>query len=75
LRSTLAPRSITVNNVQPGPTNADLNASGIKELSKRSPLKRVAHPDEIAGFVAYFARDEASYITGSSVTIDGGYML
>ncbi|WP_447952751.1 SDR family NAD(P)-dependent oxidoreductase [Sphingopyxis chilensis] len=45
----LAPRGITVNNVQPGPTDTDINAGGIEALSAMSPLKRVAQPAEIAG--------------------------
>ncbi|ATB39488.1 3-oxoacyl-ACP reductase [Cystobacter fuscus] len=71
----LAPRGITVNNVQPGPTDTDMNAGAIEMLSKMSPLKRVAHQDEIAGLIAYIARDEAGYMTGASLTIDGGLTL
>jgi len=71
----LAPRGITVNNVQPGPTDTDINAGGVEALSTMSPLKRVAQPDEIAGLVAYMVNDEAGYMTGASVTIDGGFTL
>lgn len=71
----LAPRRITVNNIQPGPTDTDINAGAIDMLSEMSPLKRVASPDEIAGLVSYLARDEAGYMTGASLTIDGGLTL
>jgi 3-oxoacyl-[acyl-carrier protein] reductase len=71
----LAPRHITVNNVQPGPTDTDTNAGAIEILSDRSPLKRVAAPKEIAGLISYLASDESSYMTGSSLTIDGGFTL
>ena len=71
----LAPRGITMNNVQPGPTDTDINAGGIDTLSTMSPLKRVAQPDEIAGLVAYIVSDDAGYMTGASVTIDGGFTL
>lgn len=71
----LAPRGITVNNIQPGPTDTDINAGGIDALSLMSPLKRVAQPDEVAGLVAYIVTDEAGYMTGASVTIDGGFTL
>lgn len=71
----LAPRGITVNNVQPGPTDTDINAGGIEALSAMSPLKRVAQPEEIAGLVSYMVNDEAGYMTGASVTIDGGFTL
>lgn len=71
----LAPRGITVNNVQPGPTDTDINVGGIEALSAMSPLKRVARPEEIAGVVSYMVTDEAGYMTGASVTIDGGFTL
>lgn len=71
----LAPRGITMNNVQPGLTDTDINAGGIDTLSTMSPLKRVAQPDEIAGLVAYIVSDDAGYMTGASVTIDGGFTL
>lgn len=71
----LAPRGITVNNVQPGPTDTDINSGGIEALSAMSPLKRVAQPEEIAGLVAYMVNDEAGYMTGASVTMDGGFTL
>lgn len=72
----LGPRGITVNNVQPGPTDTDMNpangplAEGMKALMA---LKRYGRSDEIAGLVAYLARDEAGFVTGASLTIDGGY--
>jgi 3-oxoacyl-[acyl-carrier protein] reductase len=44
-------------------------------LVDRSPLKRIAKPEEIAGLISYLARDEAGYVTGASVTIDGGFVL
>jgi 3-oxoacyl-[acyl-carrier protein] reductase len=69
----LAPRAITVNNVQPGPTATDMNAEPEKVVPL-IPLGRIAQPQEIAGLVAYLASPEAGFITGSSVTIDGGYV-
>ncbi|MDQ0586131.1 3-oxoacyl-[acyl-carrier protein] reductase [Variovorax paradoxus] len=62
-------------NIQPGPTRTDMTAGAIDMLVERSPLKRVAEPEEIAGLVSYLARDEARYVTGSSITIDGGLTL
>jgi len=64
-----------VNNVQPGPTDTDMNAGALEYLSERSPMKRVAHPSEIAELVAYLAGPGSSYMTGSSLTIDGGWVL
>jgi 3-oxoacyl-[acyl-carrier protein] reductase len=69
----LAPRAITVNNVQPGPTATDMNAEPEKVVPL-IPLGRIGRPEEIAGLVAYLASPEAGFITGSSVTIDGGYV-
>jgi 3-oxoacyl-[acyl-carrier protein] reductase len=71
----LAPRRITVNNIQPGPTRTDMTASAIDMLVERSPLKRIAEPEEIAGLISYLSSDEARYLTGSSITIDGGLTL
>lgn len=71
----LAPRKITVNNLQPGPTDTDMNAGALEILAEKSPIGRVATADEIAGLLSYVVRDEASYMTGASLTIDGGYSL
>lgn len=72
----LAPRAITVNNVQPGPTATDMNpADGpfTDWLLQRIPLGRFGKDAEVAGLVAYLATDEAAFITGASLTVDGGY--
>ena len=72
----LGPRGITVNNVQPGPTNTDMNpATGdfAATMHDLMALKRHAHPEEIAAMVAYVASDEAGFVTGASLTIDGGF--
>jgi 3-oxoacyl-[acyl-carrier protein] reductase len=71
----LAPRGITVNNLQPGPTATDMNpADGhfADLLRSRIPLGRFGTADEIAGFVAYLASPESGFVTGASLTIDGG---
>ncbi|KXU84275.1 oxidoreductase [Paraburkholderia monticola] len=71
----LAGRGITVNNIQPGPTVTDMTVDHIERIKQLSPLKRAADPDEIAGLVAYVASKESGYMTGSSITIDGGLAL
>ncbi len=71
----LAPRGITVNNVQPGPTETDMTAAHIDMVKPLIPLGRVGQPREIAGLVAYLASEESGYMTGSSLTIDGGFVL
>lgn len=72
----LGPRGITVNNVQPGPVDTDMNpADGAFAESMKSfmALARYGHVEEIAGMVAYLAGPEAAFVTGASLTIDGGY--
>ena len=68
-------RGITVNNVQPGPIDTDLNpASGDWAVPQRAAtaLDRYGRPDEIAALVAFVAGPESSYITGANLTVDGG---
>jgi 3-oxoacyl-[acyl-carrier protein] reductase len=65
----------TQNNVQPGPIDTDLNpASGDWAAPQIAvtALKRYGHVDEIAAMVAFIAGPEAAYITGASLTVDGG---
>lgn len=72
----LGPRGITVNNVQPGPVDTDMNpADGdFAELMKSMmAVGRYGKDEEIASFVAYLAGPEAGYITGASLSIDGGF--
>jgi 3-oxoacyl-[acyl-carrier protein] reductase len=71
----LGPRGITVNNVQPGPTDTDMNPAGgqFADLVKGTiAVGRYAQADEIAAMVAYLAGPEAGFVTGASLTIDGG---
>jgi 3-oxoacyl-[acyl-carrier protein] reductase len=71
----LGSRGITVNNVQPGPIDTDLNpASGDWAVPQKAAtaLHRYGRVDEIAAMVAFVAGPEASYITGANLTVDGG---
>jgi len=72
----LGSRSITCNVVAPGPVATDMTAAlGEKRLSELTlavPLGRVASPEEIAGVVAFLASDDAAYITGAVIPVDGG---
>jgi 3-oxoacyl-[acyl-carrier protein] reductase len=68
-------RGITVNNVQPGPIDTDLNpASGDWAVPQKeaTALKRYGSVDDIAAMVAFVASPQASYITGANLTVDGG---
>lgn len=72
----LGPRGITVNNVQPGPTDTDMNpqngdhAPGLHDIMA---IRRHARPEEVAGMVAYLAGPEAGMVTGANLRIDGGF--
>jgi 3-oxoacyl-[acyl-carrier protein] reductase len=68
-------RGITVNNVEPGPIDTELNpASGEWAVPQKAvtALDRYGTVDEVAAVVAFLASPESSYITGSSLTVDGG---
>ncbi|EEF62900.1 SDR family oxidoreductase [Pedosphaera parvula] len=68
-------RGITVNNVQPGPIDTDLNPAAGDWATPQianTALKRYGHVNDIAAMVAFVAGPEASYITGASLTVDGG---
>jgi 3-oxoacyl-[acyl-carrier protein] reductase len=68
-------RGITVNNVQPGPIDTDLNpASGDWAAPQKAntALNRYGTVDEVAALVSFVASPEASYITGANLTVDGG---
>src|ERR1700758_1076673 len=68
-------RGITVNNVQPGPIDTDLNpASGDWAVPQKAAtaLNRYGQVQEIAAMVAFLAGSESSYITGANLTVDGG---
>jgi 3-oxoacyl-[acyl-carrier protein] reductase len=68
-------RGITVNNVQPGPIDTDLNpaAGDWAEPQKAvTALNRYGHVAEVAAMVAFVAGPEASYVTGANLTVDGG---
>jgi 3-oxoacyl-[acyl-carrier protein] reductase len=72
----LGPRGITVTNVQPGPTDTDMmpkDEAIAAMVLEKSAVKRLGQDSEIAAFVSFLAGKESGYITGASLTIDGGY--
>jgi 2-hydroxycyclohexanecarboxyl-CoA dehydrogenase len=81
----VATSGITANAVCPGPTDtamlsAVVNSSNKPEkllaaLLRSVPMRRLGQPDDVAGIVAFFASDEASYITGQVVSASGGLTM
>ena len=72
----LGPRGITVNNIQPGPVETDMNPANTdfaETLRKLMALPRYGSPHEIAAMVAYLAWPDSGFVTGASLTIDGGF--
>ncbi len=77
----LAPTGVRVNSVSPGFVETPLTQPGLenerftKAIEKNTALKRVGKPDEIANVIAFAASEEASYMTGSDLLVDGGWLI
>ena len=76
----LADKNIRANAVHPGMVETHMTAEHISEDElKRNlgeyPLKRYGKPEEVAWAIIYLLSDAAAWVTGSSLTIDGGFML
>jgi glucose 1-dehydrogenase len=76
----LAPYGITVNNVAPGAIETSINSKLLnspellKALLGNIPLGRLGKPDDVAGMVAFLAGPDASYVTGTTMFVDGGLL-
>ena len=77
----LGPRGITVNNVPPGmvdtPMLRDLEATGrigggVEKIAETLPMRRVGRPEDMAAAVAFLASEDAGYITGHTLSVNGG---
>lgn len=76
----LAPLGITINNIAPGAIKTPINAHLMSDpalmtaLKRNIPLQRLGSPEEVAGAVAFLCGGDASYMTGSTLFIDGGLL-
>jgi 3-oxoacyl-[acyl-carrier protein] reductase len=79
LAQEMAPREITVNAVAPGFIDTDMTAVLTDELKEKLlaqvPLRRLGRPEEIAAAVRFLASDEAGYITGHVLNVNGGMYM
>jgi glucose 1-dehydrogenase len=76
----LAPHGIRVNAIAPGPTLTGLTRANYADLERRRstiaqiPLGRLGDPQDLVGAILFLASDESRWVTGSTVTVDGGYV-
>jgi len=82
LANSLGPRNITVNTISPGITDTDMNpsirdkdAEAVERVTGMTALGRPGLPPDIADTVAFFASDDARWITGQTLDVNGGLLL
>ena len=73
---------VSSNTVCPGPSDTPLlrevaagNPKLVESLERSIPMKRLAHPDDIAGVVCYFCTERAGYVTGQTISVSGGLTM
>ena len=73
LSKELAKRKITVNSVAPGLIETDMIAGlPLDEMIRHIPMRRLGRPEEVAATVAFLFSEEAGYITGQVISVNGG---
>jgi 3-oxoacyl-[acyl-carrier protein] reductase len=80
LAKAYGPDNITVNAIAPGLIDTRMMRSGLtpeyrSELEQATPLRRFGRPEEIASVVAFLASDAASFISGATINVSGGFTL
>jgi NAD(P)-dependent dehydrogenase (short-subunit alcohol dehydrogenase family) len=72
LSNEVASEGIRSNSVSPGVIDTDLTPPDLRDVGKRAPLGRIGQPDEIASTVSWLVSPEASFVTGTDITVSGG---
>jgi NAD(P)-dependent dehydrogenase (short-subunit alcohol dehydrogenase family) len=75
LASYFGPTGIRINSVSPGGVYSNQNELFVKQYESKVPLKRMAHPTDIAPSISFLISDEAGYITGHNLIVDGGWTI
>jgi 3-oxoacyl-[acyl-carrier protein] reductase len=79
LAKELGPSGITVNCVEPGVIDTDMNAALTEEdraaLCDETPLCRIGRPEEVASAIVFLASEDAAFITGQCLGVDGGFAV
>ncbi|HLQ04223.1 MAG TPA: SDR family oxidoreductase, partial [Verrucomicrobiae bacterium] len=73
----VAARGVTVNAIMPGVTDTPMprqygSEERLAQLARANPMGRIGRPDDIAGAIAFLASDDAEYITGQTIAVNGG---
>ena len=79
LAKELGPSGVTVNAIAPGVINTEMNAALSQEdmsaLRDETPLMRIGEPSEVASAAVFLAGDEAGFITGAVLNVNGGFVM
>ena len=79
LAAECGPSGVRVNAVAPGVIETemlrDFSPEELRDLAERTPLERLGRPEEVAAAIRFLALEEASFITGQCLTVDGGFTL
>jgi NAD(P)-dependent dehydrogenase (short-subunit alcohol dehydrogenase family) len=80
LAKAYGPHGITVNTIAPGLIDTAMMRKGLsdsarKQMEDATPLRRFGNPEEVAAVVAFLASDAASFISGATINVSGGFTL